>query len=107
MAATEDELAKQRVQEAIWTWTGRLIVLVVVFGFGFFAAWVLWGAGVNGAPTLRARVEQMDGQINDLKKQRQDIDGQKVVCQGRLDQCITDLQKARATQSAPAAQPPS
>ena len=27
MAATEDDLAKQRVQEAIWTWAGRLVVL--------------------------------------------------------------------------------
>ena len=105
MAATEDELAKQRVQEAIWTWTGRLIVLLVVFGFGFFAAFLLWGNGATGAPVLRQKVEQMDSQINDLKKQRQDIDGQKVVCQGRLDQCQTDLQKARAALSA-AQQPP-
>jgi hypothetical protein len=101
MATSEDELAKQRVQEAVWMWTGRLLVLAVTFGFGFFAAWLLWGSGTNGAPVLRQRVEQMDAQIVDLKKQRQDIDGQKVVCQGRLDQCLTDLQKARAAQSAP------
>ena len=100
MAATEDELAKQRVQEAIWTWTGRLITYAVTFGFGFFAAWLLWGAGMTGAPVLRQRVEQMDAQIIDLKKQRQDIDGQKVVCNGRLDQCLNDLQKARASQAA-------
>ena len=104
MAATEDELAKQRVQEAIWTWTGRLIVLLVVFGFGFFAGFLLWGNGATGAPVLRQKVEQMDSQINDLKKQRQDIDGQKVVCQGRLDSCLSDLQKSRAAQSAPQAQ---
>jgi len=101
MATSEDELAKQRVQEAVWMWTGRLLVLAVTFGFGFFAAWLLWGSGASGAPVLRQRVEQMDAQIVDLKKQRTDIDGQKVVCQGRLDQCLTDLQKARATQSAP------
>ena len=104
MAVSEDELAKQRVQEAIWTWTGRLLVLAVTFGFGFFAAWLLWGAGATGAPVLRQRAEQQDAQIIELKKQRQDIDGQKVVCQGRLDQCQTDLQKARAAQSA--GQPP-
>ena len=106
MAATEDELAKQRVQEAIWTWTGRMVVLLVVFGFGFFSAFLLWGAGATGAPVLRQRVEQMDAQINELKKQRTDIDGQKVVCQGRLDQCQTDLQKARAAQSAQQPPPP-
>jgi len=85
MSTTEDELAKKQVQEAVWMWTGRLIVLLVTFGFGFFAAYILWGAGVAGAPALRTRVEQLDAQVVELKKQRQDIDGQKVVCQGRLD----------------------
>ncbi|TMA99589.1 MAG: hypothetical protein E6J70_12650 [Deltaproteobacteria bacterium] len=50
MATTEDELAKKQVQEAVWTWSGRVIVLAVVFGFGFFAAWILWGVGLSGAP---------------------------------------------------------
>ena len=100
MSTTEDELAKKQVQEAVWMWTGRLIVLLVTFGFGFFAAYILWGAGVAGAPALRTRVEQLDAQVVELKKQRQDIDGQKVVCQGRLDSCLSDLQKARAAQSA-------
>jgi hypothetical protein len=100
MSTTEDELAKKQVQEAVWQWTGRLIVLLVTFGFGFFAAWILWGAGVQGAPALRQRTEQLDAQVVDLKKQRQDIDGQKVVCQGRLDQCLSELQKARAAGAA-------
>jgi hypothetical protein len=97
MATTEDDLAKKQVQEAVWVWTGRLIVLLVTFGFGFFAAWILWGAGVQGAPALRQRTEQLEAQVIDLKKQRTDIEGQKTVCVGRLDQCISDLQKARAT----------
>jgi hypothetical protein len=100
MSTTEDELAKKQVQEAVWMWTGRLIVLLVTFGFGFFAAYILWGAGVQGAPALRTHVDQLDAQVVELKKQRQDIDGQKVVCQGRLEQCLGDLQKARSAQSA-------
>ena len=99
MATTEDELAKKQVQEAVWVWTGRILVLLVTFGFGFFAAYVLWGAGVSGAPALRVKTEQLDAQVIELKKQRQDIEGQKVVCQGRLDSCLSDLQKARAVQS--------
>src|SRR5207245_468307 len=53
MATTEDDLAKKQVQEAVWTWAGRAIVVAVVFGFGFFAAWLMWGVGERGAPPKR------------------------------------------------------
>ena len=43
MASQEDEEAKKRVQEAVWQWTQRLLVLAVTFGFGFFAGWVMYG----------------------------------------------------------------
>jgi len=99
MATTEDDLAKKQVQDAVWQWTGRIIVLLVTFGFGFFAAYVLWGAGVGGAPALRIQTEKLEAQVNDLKKQRQDIDGQRVVFESRLTQCQSDLAKARAAQA--------
>ncbi len=105
MAATEDELAKQKVQEAVWRWTGRLIVLAVTFGFGFFAAFILWGNGLNGAPALRVLKEQQEAQILERKNKEVDLSGKLTVIQSRLDQCITDLQKARAAGSAPAAAP--
>jgi len=105
MAATEDELAKQKVQEAVWQWTGRLIVLAVTFGFGFFAAFILWGNGLNGAPALRVLKEQQEAQILERKNKEVDLSGKLTVIQSRLDQCITDLQKARAAGSAPAATP--
>ena len=105
MAATEDELAKQKVQEAVWQRTGRLIVLAVTFGFGFFAAFILWGNGLNGAPALRVLKEQQEAQILERKNKEVDLSGKLTVIQSRLDQCITDLQKARAAGSAPAAAP--
>src|SRR2546426_8760204 len=105
MAATEDELAKQKVQEAVWQWTGRLIVLAVTFGFGFFAAYLLWGDGLNGAPALRTLKDQNVAQIVELKNKQVDISGKLTVTQGQLDQCISDLQKARAAALAPPAAP--
>jgi hypothetical protein len=89
MAATEDELAKKQVQEAVWMWTGRIIVLAVAFGFGFFSAWVLWGAGVDGAPALRGARTQFEGQVRDLKNKQVDVEGRLTVCQGRLEQCMS------------------
>ena len=105
MAATEDELAKQKVQEAVWQWTGRFIVLAVTFGFGFFAAFILWGNGLNGAPALRVLKEQQEAQLLERKNKEVDLSGKLTVIQSRLDQCITDLQKARAAGSAPVAAP--
>ena len=104
MAATEDELAKQKVQEAVWQWTGRLIVLAVVFGFGFFAAFLLWGNGESGAPALRVLKEQQEGQILELKNKQVDVTGKLTVTQGRLDECLGNLAKCRAG-TPPAANP--
>ena len=57
MAASEDELAKKQVQEAVWMWTGRIVVLAATFGFGFFGGWYLWARGFQGAPALREKVQ--------------------------------------------------
>ena len=102
MAASEDELAKKQVQEAVWAWTGRIIVLASTFGFGFFGGWYLWARGLQGAPALREKVVEMDAQLLEFKNKRVDVEGQLVVIRGRLDQCQTDLAKAR---SAPGATP--
>jgi hypothetical protein len=99
MSTTEDELAKKRVQEAVWAWTGRLIVLAVTFGFGFFAAYLLWGAGAQGAPALRAYREQCDAQMLECKNKRVDLEGQLTVYKSRLDQTLSELAKARASGS--------
>jgi hypothetical protein len=101
VATTEDELAKKQVQEAVWAWAGRIIVLAVTFGFGFFAAWVLWGQGTTGAPALRAKVEQMDAQILEAKNKNVDVGGRLTVCEGRLSQAQTELSKLRAAAAPP------
>ncbi len=98
MAASEDELAKKQVQEAVWAWAGRVIVLAVAFGFGFFAAFILWGSGTTGAPALRKQVEAMDQQILELKNKRVDIEGQLTVIQGRLAECQKNLNRATGQQ---------
>jgi len=103
MVATEDELAKQRVQEAIWTWAGRFLVLGVIFGAGFFTAWYLYARGAEGAPALREKVVQMDSQILELKNKRVDVDGKLVVVQTRLDECNKNLAAAARAANPPAA----
>jgi hypothetical protein len=89
----DEETAKQRVQEATWAGIQRFVVLIVAFGAGFFAAWLMYGSGAQGAPALRSRVTQLDAQIIELKKQRQDVEGKYEVANTRLSQCTADLQK--------------
>ena len=103
MASQEDEEAKKRVQEAVWAWTQRILVLGVTFGFGFFAGCVLYGYGPQGAPFLRDQVVKQDEAMVDCKNKRVDVEGKLTVTEGRLTQCQTDLQKARTAAAAAAA----
>src|SRR5262245_57507347 len=101
VATQDDEEAKKRVQEAVWAWTQRILVLGVTFGFGFFAGWVLWGYGPQGAPALRDQTVKQDEAMVECKNKRVDVEGKLTVTEGRLTQCQADLQKAR-TAAAPA-----
>lgn len=104
MANQEDDEAKQRVQEAVWAWTQRLLVMATVFGFGFFLGWILYGYGPAGAPALRAQTVKQDEAMVECKNKRVDVEGKLTVTEGRLTQCTSDLQKARtAAAAAPAA----
>ena len=100
MASQEDDDAKKRVQEAVWAWTQRLLVLAVTFGF-VFAGWVLYGYGPEGAPALRVASVKQDEAMVECKNKRVDVEGKLTVTEGRLTQCTADLQKARTAAAAP------
>ena len=89
-----EDAAKKRVQEAVWTWTGRVIVLLVVFIFGVYAGWVSWGAGDAGAALLRPRVVELQGKYDEQRKKVIDCEGRLTVVQGRLDEVQRAVQKA-------------
>jgi hypothetical protein len=90
----EDEAAKKRVQEALWSWVGRIVVLVVVFVFGLFAGWVMWGAGDAGAVQLRPRVVDLESQLTEQKKRVIDCEGRLTVVQGRMEEIQKAMQRA-------------
>ena len=98
----EDDESKKRVQEAVWTWAVRIIVLLVVFIFGAFTGWVEWGAGESGAVLLRPRVVDLETQVGEQKKRVIDCEGRLTVVQGRMDEINKAMQRAQG--SAPAGQ---
>jgi hypothetical protein len=106
VTSQEDEEAKKRVQEAVWAWTQRLLVLATTFGFGFFAGWVLFGYGPQGAPSLRVQTVKQDEAMVECKNKRVDVEGKLTVAEGRLTQCQNDLQKTRAAATAAGAPKP-
>ncbi len=103
--AAEDEESKKRVQEAVWDGVQKLVLLLVVFGAGFFAAWLAYGYGPNGAPALREKVIAQDASYVDVNKKRVDAEGKATVVEGQLQRCQADLQKARNAAAAPAPTP--
>ena len=90
----EDEESKKRVQEAVWTWAVRLLALAVVFIFGGFTGWVMWGAGDQGAMQLRPRVTDLEGQLTEQKKRVIDCEGKLTVVQGRMDEIQRAMQRS-------------
>jgi hypothetical protein len=89
-----DEEAKKRVQEAVWSWAGRAIVLLVVFIFGTFTGWVLWGAGDEGAVNLRPKTVELQGKYDEQRKKVIDCEGKLIVVQGRLDEIQKAMQRS-------------
>jgi hypothetical protein len=92
----EDEESKKRVQEAVWAWLGRIVVLLVVFGFGWFTGYVMYGSGDTGAVTLRPRVTELEGQLGEQRKKLIDCEGRLTVVQGRMEEIQRAMQKATA-----------
>jgi hypothetical protein len=103
VATNEDELAKKQAMEMVWSWAGRLIVLFVVLGAGFFMGYLRYGAGENGAPALRVAKENLEGQLLEMKNKRVDADGKVTVLQTRLEECQKNLNRLGSAGGAPAA----
>jgi hypothetical protein len=95
----DEAAAKQRVKEALWAWMQRGLVLAVAFGFGFFASWLMYGVGKEGAPALRDQTKAQAAQIIELRNKQIDIQGQLEVTSSRLQRCETEKQ-TRLTEAA-------
>jgi hypothetical protein len=61
--------AQEELRNALWVWTQRTVVALVLFGGGILAAYFAWG----DAAELRQHNKELQDQIVDLKNQRETL----------------------------------
>ena len=103
MAELEDDFdPKKRVQELVWSWAQRLLVLGVVLGAGYFWSYLTYGQGPDGAPALRSTVIGLKADVDRITKEKEDLRSKFEVVSPRLDECAKNLGKCREECAKPA-----
>ena len=95
MANDDDFDPKKRVQELFWAWTQRLLILAVVFGFGYFGAYLSYGQGPEGAISLRSQMQGCRSDVERITKEKEDLRSKFEVVQPRLEECSKNIAKCR------------
>ncbi|MFQ5351851.1 MAG: hypothetical protein ACE5D3_02120 [Candidatus Binatia bacterium] len=67
--AEEGKSAEQELKDAVWTWTGRVVMAAVIFGAGFFAAWFR----AKDYPEVVQKLAECNDTIVDLKNERETL----------------------------------
>jgi predicted negative regulator of RcsB-dependent stress response len=96
-----EKSAADQVKDAVWVYTQRTIVALLLFGAGLFLGYQLWGAGEMGQPALAARVEKLDQDMNRVKNEREDCQKVLQVTQTRKEAVEKELQALKAKTQAP------
>ena len=95
-----EKSAADELKEAVWEWTQRVVVALVLFGGGILAAWFMWG----DAAQLRQTNKELQDQVVDLKNQRETLNT-RIAREARdKEVCIRDLREAKKA-GGPAAAP--
>ena len=97
----EDKTPQEQIKEAIWTYTGWVVVVLVCIGAGVFIGFTLWG----DAPDLRSEVTRLEKRVGDLKNEREGLQTQIAMTTRDRDDCQQRLSEAAAAAPAPAEAP--
>jgi len=96
-----EKSAADQVKDAVWVYTQRVIVALLVFGGGLFLGHQLWGAGENGQPALIERVAKLDQDFNRVKNEREDCQKVLQVTQSRKETADKELAALKAKAATP------
>jgi uncharacterized protein (DUF3084 family) len=86
----------EEVKEAVWTYTGWAVILLVCVGAGVFIGHLLWG----DATLLRTQLSEATEQVNTLKNERETIKTQLSVATRDKEVCQKKLTDAAAAPAA-------
>ncbi len=65
----ENKSAEEQLNEAVWTWAGRIVITLVLIGAGFFIGYMTYG----DAPQVRAELAEAKDEIVNLKNERETL----------------------------------
>jgi cell division protein FtsL len=91
---------RQQLQEKLWTYAQRAVVLLVAVGVGVFIGFQLWGE----AASLRQEVRELRDRVAMREKERDTLKSQMAIVdrdKKELEKRFQDLQSRCGTQLAP------
>lgn len=100
----EDSAEQKQLQEKVWTFAQRGVVLLVAMLAGVFIGYQIWGQ----AGALKEQVAKLGERVNILQKERDTLNSQKAIIdrdKKEVEKRLQDLQ-ARCAAPAEAAAPP-
>lgn len=97
-----EKSAQEELKDAVWEYTQKTVVALVLFGGGILAAWFMWG----DAGRLRQTNKELQDQVVDLKNQRETLNT-RIAREARdKEVCLRDLNVLKKGAGAPAAPAP-
>ena len=89
---------QKQLQEKVWTFAQRGVVLLVAVFIGLFIGYQLWGQ----AGALKEKVAQLEERVNTLQKERDTLNSQKAIIDRDKKEAEKRLQDCQARSAAPA-----
>jgi hypothetical protein len=88
----EEKTPQEQVKEAIWTYTGWVVIVLACIGAGVFIGFTMWG----DSPRLRQEVARLDKRVGDLKNEREALQTQMAMTTRDRDQCQQSLAQMKS-----------
>jgi hypothetical protein len=94
----EDSAEQKQLQEKVWTFAQRGVVLLVAMLAGVFIGYQIWGQ----AGALKEQVAKLGERVNILQKERDTLNSQKAIIDRDKKEVEKRLQDLQARCAAPA-----
>jgi hypothetical protein len=94
----EDSAEQKQLQEKVWTFAQRGVVLLVAMLAGVFIGYQIWGQ----AGALKEQVAKLEERVNILQKERDTLNSQKAIIDRDKKEVEKRLQDLQARCAAPA-----